>query len=289
MKELSFLSPAKINLHLQVLGTRTNGYHDIETIFLKVPLNDRLLISMKEKEGLTLVPDHAKVPTDDTNTMAKAYKILAQTMGRLPGIRVTLEKKIPPGGGLGGGSSNAATFMLALNELLDLGLSRDKLLLLGREGGADVPFFLLEAHAAVGQGIGDILTPIESKLEGHLLLVFPPLSISTSWAYSSLTFPLTPPCTDINILAFLLTKGDLAGLASRVFNHLEGPVQARYPLLTQIKEELQERGASLALMSGSGSTVFGIFEAEDIAREAARWASGMGWRACLVPLGKVGV
>ena len=288
MKEIIISSPAKINLHLQVLKRRANGYHDIETIFLRIPLTDRLRISI-EGEGLTLISNHPEVPLDQTNTLAKAYHILAKKLGGLPGIQVELEKKIPMGGGLGGGSSNAAAFLLTLNRLLDLGITREELLRLGSQVGADVPFFLLDAPAAVGRGIGERLEPLNCGLKGHLLLVLPPLSVSTSWAYSSLTFPLTPPCTNINILALLLERGDLAGLAPKVFNHLEGPVFARFALLGKIKEELLKRGATLAIMSGSGSTVFGIFEAKRSAIEAARWASGMGWGVCLVPLGEVGV
>ncbi len=288
MKELVVSSPAKVNLHLQVLGSRPDGYHRIETIFLGVPLEDRLRVSI-EGEGLLLVSSHPQVPSGPSNTVAKAIRVLAGRVGRLPGIRVEIEKGIPPGGGLGGGSSNAAAVLVAVNELLGLGLSREELMDVGRKVGADVPFFLLGSSAAVGRERGDALEPIKSALRGYLLLVFPPLSVSTSWAYSSLSFPLTPPCTDINILALLLERGDLAGLASRVFNHLEGPVFAKYALLARIKGGLLERGASLALMSGSGSTLFGIFGEGESANEAARWASGMGWGVCLVPLGGVGV
>lgn len=283
MKDLSIPSPAKINLHLQVLGKRPDGYHNIETLFLKVPLEDTLRVSL-EGEGFTLMSRHPQVPRNETNTMVKAYKLLEQRVGKLPGIRVSLDKRIPLGGGLGGGSSNAAILLTALNQLLDLGLSREDLMEIGRRVGADVPFFMLDAPAALARGKGDRLEPLKSRLEGHLVLVMPPLSVSTSWAYSSLVFPLTPPCTNINILALLLERGDLAGLAPRVFNHLEGPVFGRFPLLKHIKEELLKRGASIALMSGSGSTVFGIFEAEEPAEGAARWASGMEWEVCLAPL-----
>ncbi len=288
MRELVVASPAKINLHLQVLGRRLDGYHELETIFLRIPLEDEMRIFL-EGEGITLVSNHPRVSRDSSNTVVRAYQLLSELVGDLPGVTVELRKRVPVGGGLGGGSSNAATFLLALNNHLGLALSREELLELGRKVGADVPFFLQDVPAALGRGIGDQLEPLESALKGVLLLVFPPLSISTSWVYSSLSFPLTPPCTDINILALLLRRGDLAELALRVFNHLEGPVFVRYSLLAEIKGGLLERGALLALMSGSGSTLFGLFEEEGEAREAARWASGMGWGVCLVPLGEVGV
>ena len=288
MREQVVASPAKINLHLQVLGKRPDGYHEIETIFLRIPLEDEMRIFIEGK-GITLISSHPCFPLDSSNTVVRAYQLLSERVGGLPGIRVELEKRIPVGGGLGGGSSNAAAFLVAVNELLGLALSREDLLELGKRVGADVPFFILGAYAAVGKGIGDALEPLESAVKGYLLLVFPPLSVSTSWAYSSLSFPLTPPCTDINILALLLRKGDLAELALRVFNHLEGPVFDRYSLLARIKGGLLGKGALLALMSGSGSTLFGLFNEEGKAREAARWASGKGWGVCLVPLGEVGV
>lgn len=289
MKDYIFLSYAKINLHLQVLHKRPNGYHEIETIFYRIPLRDQLRISSRPGKGLTILCSHPKVPLDSSNTIAKAYRLLCRYLGEEPGINVEVQKNVPIRGGLGGGSANAAAFLLAVNEVLKLGLPLETLLEMGKEVGADVPFFLLNEPAALARGVGEDLTPLKAGLRGILLLVFPPFGVSTAWAYSHLSFPLTPPSTDINILAPFVEKGEIRELASRTFNHLEGPVFSRYPPLKSVKMGLQERGAAMALLSGSGSTLFGIFNDVEKAREGASWISEMGWESIQISLKGDGV
>ena len=163
MRELVVLSPAKVNLHLQVLSGRPDGYHDIETIFHVIPLRDTMRIVLRG-EGLKMECADPLVPLDSTNTIALAYDTLSGYLGYRPGVRVKLEKRIPIGGGLGGGSSNAASFLEAMNQLLDLSLTREQLWEMGRRVGADVPFFLSSATAAVGRGTGTDLEVIKSAL-----------------------------------------------------------------------------------------------------------------------------
>ncbi len=289
MIDYIFLSCAKINLYLQVLYKRPDGYHEIETIFYRVPLKDQLRISARPGKGLTILCRHPKVPLDSSNTIAKAYRLLCRHLGEKPGIKVEVQKKVPIRGGLGGGSANAAAFLLAIDEFLKLRLPRKTLLDIGKEVGADVPFFLLNEPAALARGVGQDLTPLKAGLRGILLLVIPPFGVSTAWAYSHLSFPLTPPSTDINILAPFVERGEIRELASRAFNHLEGPVFSHYPPLESVKMGLQERGAAMALLSGSGSTLFGIFDDMEKAQEGALWISKMGWKTIQVFLKGNGV
>ncbi len=289
MIDHTFLSYSKINLHLQVLYKRPDGYHEIETIFYRVPLNDQLHISTKPGRGLTILCSQPKVPLDSSNTIAKAYRLLCHHLGEEPGIEVMVQKKVPIGGGLGGGSANAAAFLLAINKLLKLKLPRTTLMDMGRKVGADVPFFLLEKPAALAKGVGQDLTPLKAGLRGILLLTLPPFGVSAAWAYSHLSFPLTPPSTDINILAPFVERGEIRELGSRAFNHLEDPVFSRYPLLESVKRGLQERGAAMVLLSGSGSTLFGIFDDIQKAQEGAFWMSKMGWGTIQVLLKDGGV
>ncbi len=268
-----------------MLFKRPEGYHEIETIFYRLPLRDRLTLFLGSGGGIHITCDHPGVPRGMTNTVSKAYEALCNRLGERPGMEVVIDKRVPVGGGFGGGSANAAAFLLAANELLGLDLSTDALLRIGEEVGADVGFFILNKRAAVGRGRGDLLWPIKPNLRGFILLVIPPFGISTAWAYSSLAFPLTPPCTDINMLAHLVEDGVVERLASRAFNHLEGPVLRHYPSLREVKGVLLERGATMAMMSGSGAALFGIFNERRRAEEAAYWMAKGGWKGILLSLG----
>ena len=289
MRDYSFFSYAKINLHLQVLRKRPNGYHEIETIFYRIPLKDQLRISARSGKGLTILCSHPEVPRNSSNTIAKAYRLLCRYLREEPGIDVEVQKKVPISGGLGGGSANAAAFLLSINQFLKLRLPFKTLLHIGKEVGADVPFFLMNEPAALARGVGQDLTPLKAGLRGILLLVLPPFGVSTAWAYSHLSFPLTPPSTDINMLAPFVERGEIRELAARAFNHLEGPVFSRYPPLESVKMGLQEKGAAMALLSGSGSTLFGIFYDVEKAQEGASWISKMGWKTIRISLEGNGV
>lgn len=276
MRFLALPSYAKINLSLRVVSRRPDGYHEIETIMAKVSLHDTLYLS-KEGKGFTITTDRDNLPLDEENTVVRAYHALVEYLGHAVDVRVHLEKCIPLGGGLGGGSSNAAATLLGLKKLYHLEISKSDLHTLAKGIGADVPFFIYNSDA-MARGIGDELTFIGNGLKASILIVYPGFPISTSWAYSSLSWPLMPFTTDINMLAHHVENGNISALGDEAFNHLEGVIFSRYPLLFGIKEGLKERGAKLALMSGSGSCVFGLFTDREAIRRTEDWVRDSGWK-----------
>jgi 4-diphosphocytidyl-2-C-methyl-D-erythritol kinase len=259
---LAVRAPAKINLFLRVTGRRADGYHTLETLMHKVGLFD-LLEFRQGGEGLRLRCPGADLPEDGGNLVHRAAALFVQTAaqrlgGPLPGVEITLSKNIPVAAGLGGGSSDAAATLKGLNRLFDAGL--------GLRLGADVPFFVADAPAALAVGIGEILTPVSPLTGCSVLLVTPGFAVSTRWVYQ--TFALTKNRNAINLknlqesAARLSWPGSAAavkGLPASLRNDLESVTIARFPEVGRLKEELLARGAVAALMSGSGPTVFALF------------------------------
>jgi len=208
------------------------------------------------------------IPNDETNLVVKAARLLQKYFpGRCGGVKIKLKKNIPSGAGLGGGSGNAAGALLALNHLWDLKLPRKDLIAMSSELGSDVPFFLM-SPCAIGTGRGEILQPIKSPIKFYILMVYPNLPMSTAWVYSNLKLKLTKPKNNISILANFLMRSEFAQLGAALCNDLETVVFKRYPEVLEIKNELLSSGAGGALLSGSGSTVFGIFDDPDLAKKA---------------------
>ncbi len=288
MKEGVILeSPAKVNLRLEVLRKREDGYHELKTIFQKISLHDTLRFSLKKKQGITITTDHPDLPVGKTNLVYKAAQCILNRSNYRGGITVEVEKRIPLGAGLGGGSSNAATTLKALNQLLETKLSRKELMELGLAIGADVPFFFLRG-AALGSGIGERLKKIQIP-ELWFVLIYPNFEVSARWAYRnfdkrlSTSAPtkakrLTNQEFHISLDKFLKTP---KGVSQILFNHLEGVVSEEYPEIDAMKKMLLSAGATGALMTGSGPTVFGIFPEERMATRAygkiERLTSRRGW------------
>ncbi len=249
---------AKINLALYITNKLPNGYHSIETIFAPIAWHDTLTFSPAPTIELTC--SDASLPTDSTNLCFKAAKLLQETYQVENGIRIHLEKSIPFGAGLGGGSSDAATVLAYLNRFWQLNLPSSKLAPLALQLGADVPYFLSMKSLAFAEGIGENLTDLNCTFPYSLVVVFPNELVSTAWAYQQLkiAFPRrTPNCREA--LKNLLTTGDTSYL--KVFeNDFEPMVESAFPIIKSLKEKLIEQGAITAMMSGSGSAVFGIFE-----------------------------
>ncbi len=258
--------PAKVNLRLRVLGRRVDGYHEIETLFQAVDLWDTL--EAREGAGLTLTCDDPALPTDERNLVMRAAGLLAELGGRArSGVALHLGKRIPVGGGLGGGSSDAAGALLLLNRLWDLGLDTPILEDAGRRLGADVPFFL-HGGTALGEDRGDRITRLPFRGPTPLILGIPPFGVSTAEAYSRLDAKLTPSPIDVSVKrppGGKLSQGNDFRLG---VNDLEAVVFEAWPELRVFRDELLRHGASPALLSGSGSTVFGIFEDPGRLREA---------------------
>jgi 4-diphosphocytidyl-2-C-methyl-D-erythritol kinase len=257
-------SPCKVNLLLNILGKRPDGFHELETVMQPVNLFDEILFERGGK-AVQLTCDEPALPVDSKNLVHRAAADFLSAAKIADGVKIHLEKKIPLAAGLGGGSGNAATTLLALNELFDQPLSGEKLRELAAALGSDIPFFL-QNQPALATGRGEKIQPLESfpALHGNaFLLIHPGFGISTPWAYQSLArFPAAlngTPGRARKLISELQT-GDLAAARAELFNSLEAPALDKFPVLALYQEFLRENGAQAALMSGSGSTTFAIAE-----------------------------
>jgi 4-diphosphocytidyl-2-C-methyl-D-erythritol kinase len=249
---LQLKSPAKVNLRLEILRRRRDGYHELRTVFQKISLHDILHFSLRKEKGISITADHPRLPLGKKNLVYQAVQSMFKVCGYRGGVHIEIEKKIPLGAGLGGGSSNAATTLMALNQLLEMNLSQKELMEMGLGIGADVPFFFLKG-AAIGSGIGERLRKEELPVLWYVL-IYPNFEVSTQWAYQH--FVLTNQQFHINLQRFFKTP---EGISRILFNHLEEVVSKRYPEISLMKEYLLSAGALGALMTGSGPTVFGLF------------------------------
>ena len=271
--KLKFKTPAKVNLGLHVHGKREDGFHELETIFQMVSLFDDVELELLSS-GIKLACDTPGIPTDDTNLVCKAALLLRksyQVEGK--GVSIRLKKKIPCSAGLGGGSGNAAGVLMGLNRLWDLNIDREKLFTLAAELGSDVPFFLT-SPCALGKGRGERLKVLESCSKFQVLLVFPGFPIATSWVYQNLRLKLTKRPNNISILRKNLSLSNITSLGSQLYNDLESVVIQKFPEVKVVKDELWAWGALGVLLSGSGSTVFGIFDDPEKAQVACASLKG---------------
>jgi len=254
-------SPAKVNLRLEILKKREDGYHELRTILQKINLHDLLHFSLKKERGISIDTDHPSLPVGKSNLVYQAVQSMLKKSDYKGGVLVKIEKRIPLGAGLGGGSSNAATALKAMNQLLKIGLPKKELMSMGLEIGADIPFFFFEG-AAIASGIGERLKKIELP-EVWYVLIYPNFEVSTRWAYRK--FVLTKRQFDFNFNELPKTPNEISHL---LWNDLEGVVSKEYPQIGLMKEILCSAGAKGALMTGSGPTVFGVFSEEGGASEA---------------------
>ncbi len=253
---MKLLAPAKINLFLKILGRRSDGYHDLSMVMEKISLCDEIVLE-KIPNGIELVNPIPGVPTEK-NLVCRAAQAFKRS-----GVRIHLTKKIPMGGGLGGGSSDAAAVLKSLNRLWELNWPTEKLAEVGVRLGADVPFFLYDGPAKV-EGIGDRISPLERLPKLSIILINPGIFVSTPWAYSAWDESrslaprnrLTQQNHDVRLPAAL----DFGGIIKLLHNDFETVVFPKFPEIKEAKEKLLEVGAEGALMSGSGSSVFGLFE-----------------------------
>jgi 4-diphosphocytidyl-2-C-methyl-D-erythritol kinase len=264
---ISFKTPAKVNFGLHILGKREDGFHELETLFQMVNWCDEIKIECLSR-GLELVCNQPDIPTDKGNLVIKAAHILqARYPGQCKGARIHLNKNIPHGAGLGGGSGNAAGVLLGLNFLWGLKLKREDLISVASELGSDVPFFLF-SPCAIGRGRGEILEPVKNSIRFYVLMVYPGFAVSTASVYGNLKLKLTKRENNISILKNFLLQSEFAQLGATWSNDLELFVFKEYPGLSGIKKEMLALGAKGALLSGSGSTVFGIFDNPETANSA---------------------
>jgi len=268
MKSLTLKAPAKVNYRLDVLRRRPDGYHDLRMIMQRIDLCDEITIALSHTPGIRVACGRDGVPDGPGNITWRAANALLTLSGKETGIDIAITKNIPVAAGLGGGSSDAATVLLGVNELLELNLGIKRLMEIGVTLGADVPFFVF-GRTALAEGIGELLTPIDAAPPLWLVLVNPNIPVSTAWVYQSLR--LTGERIGANIPRFFKDVADVCAVLS---NDLEAVTIERYPVIGEIKERLVAAGAAGALMSGSGPTVFGLFEGEEEARRAAGAIAG---------------
>ena len=262
---LTLWAPAKVNLFLEVLWRRDDGYHEIRTVLQLVDLCDQITLS-PHRERVSVECAGLPCPTGEENVAYRAADLLFKTCGIRTGIQIRIRKRIPIGAGLGGGSSDAATTLWGLNRLLGLGLTQEELSHLGAQLGSDIPFFFTEPTAWAG-GRGEELHPLPPLPPSWLLIVFPGFPVSTAWAYANLE--LTGEDKSIKVKP-LVEKGDYNSLFSSSWNRFEEVIFRRYPVVKHLKERLRTWGAQPALMTGSGSAVFGRAGGRE---EAEGWAA----------------
>lgn len=273
----TYLAPAKINLCLHVLGKRADGYHDLAMLMQRISLYDRITLRLTSDPGVRVCCAGVSLDPDQKNIAALAAESLLALVGSSVGVDIEIDKQIPIAAGLGGGSSDAATVLMALNEMLDLKLSSQVLQEQGVRLGADVPFFIF-GHPAWATGIGDVLQRVEELPPIWYVLVNPGIAVSTAWVYGNLR--LTSRQDDHKIPRFSSTVDSVAAM---LHNDLEEVTVGRHPEIAEVKRRLTASGAAGALMSGSGSTVFGIFAGKAEADAAAvQLRQELGWRVFVV-------
>jgi 4-diphosphocytidyl-2-C-methyl-D-erythritol kinase len=262
---IEMAAPAKVNLFLKITGKRADGYHELLSVFVPVALYDQLTIS-RAKEGLEVCCSGKELPKGPANLVNRAATTFFKETGIKGGARISLIKRIPIASGLGGGSSDAAATLKGLNWLYGKPLGEKDIERLALSLGADVPFFLLQ-KPALARGIGEILEPIENFPDLWYIIISPQLMISSEWAYNRVNLKLTGN-SPLNIMKFF--RVGACDIPTLLFNDLESVALSKYPFLCSIKASLTESGALGALMSGSGPSIFGLFDSTKKAHEAGK-------------------
>jgi 4-diphosphocytidyl-2-C-methyl-D-erythritol kinase len=263
-------APAKINLVLRILDRRTDGYHNLWSLMQTVQVEDEITLALTgAHSGVTLRCDEPSLKTDDSNLVSRAAVAVMAQSGRTGGLDITLAKRIPMGAGLGGGSSDAAATIIGLNQLFNLGWSAEQMAHIGQTLGSDVSFFFFAPSATVA-GRGEQVAPIRIKGTRWVVLVNPGFPVETKWAYQQLTANRAGVVPLSQSHAMLEQASELGWeqVLEAAENDFEGPVFKAYPLLQEIKHRLLALEADVALLSGSGATVFGVFRNEAKARQA---------------------
>ncbi len=265
---MRIFAPAKVNLALRVVGKREDGYHLIDSLIVPINLYDEIRIGRRRKsmEELSVTCNDPQVPEGRRNLAYKSAALLLKQSKVRDSFHIHIKKRIPVGAGLGGGSSDAAATMLGLNRFLRLGWNRGSMLSLASSLGADVPFFV-NGRAARARGIGEQLKLLPSFPRLWLVVLYPGFPVSTRWAYQNLDLKLTKLNKNTRLNLYLQDPKELVRM---LVNDLEGVTIPRHPRIALLKERLVQEGALGALMSGSGSSVYGIFAAEKGARKAFR-------------------
>lgn len=276
---------AKINLGLDVLGRRADGYHDVRMIMQTVYMYDTLDLAMRVRPGITVETNLPFLPTDKGNLACRAARLLMEEFEIKNGLHIRLDKHIPVAAGMAGGSADAAAVLVGVNRMFRLGLSRRELMERGLAVGADVPYCVMRG-TALAEGIGEKLTPLPPAPDCHVLIAKPPVNVSTRYIYEHLRLGPDTVHPDIDGLLAGIERRDLPAMAAGLGNVLESVAIPAWPVIREIKECMMENGALGALMSGSGPTVFGLYGDSGQARQARDVLRGSG-KARIVYLTKL--
>ena len=268
MDRLELKALGKINLGLDVLGRRENGYHDVRMVMQTVYLYDRIIMNKSKTPGIRLETNLYYLPVNENNLAYQAAQMLMDEFHMEEGVSIQLDKHIPVAAGMAGGSSNAAAVLFGMNRMFSLGLSQKELMERGVKLGADVPYCIMRG-TVLAEGIGEILTPLSPMPKCYVLIAKPAISVSTKMVYEKLDSHEIEDHPDIDGILAGLKAGDLKKVAGSMGNVLERVTVDAYPVIDQIKKMMIKEGALNAMMSGSGPTVFGIFEEKATARKAA--------------------
>jgi 4-diphosphocytidyl-2-C-methyl-D-erythritol kinase len=260
---------AKINLGLDVLGKREDGYHEVRMIMQTIRMYDQLDMRKSVEPGIHLTTNKKYIPVDENNLVWRAAKLMMDTCGIIEGVSIHLHKVIPVAAGMAGGSSDAAATLVGMNRLFHCGLSKEKLMELGVQIGADVPYCVLRG-TALAEGIGEKLTVLPPMPDCWILIGKPGISVSTKYVYTTLDLNTDTVHPDIDGMKKALEDGNLYGITERMGNVLQDVTIPAYPEVERIKEQMKTLGAVNAMMSGSGPTVFGIFDNEEKAQKACQ-------------------
>ncbi|HJB86738.1 MAG TPA: 4-(cytidine 5'-diphospho)-2-C-methyl-D-erythritol kinase [Candidatus Dorea faecigallinarum] len=268
MDKMELKALGKINLGLDVLGKRPDGYHDVRMVMQTIYLYDQITITKRKESGIGLSTNLFYLPVNENNLAYRAAKLLMDEFEIRSGVDIFLEKHIPVAAGMAGGSSNAAAVLYGINRMFDLGLSMEELMKRGVSLGADVPYCIMRG-TVLAEGIGEILTPLPPMPRCQIVVAKPPVSVSTKMVYEKIDSRRIVEHPDIDGIIEGLKEGDLTKIASRMGNVLEQVTVEEYPVIDKIKKLMNEGGAKGAMMSGSGPTVFGIFTEKSLAKKAA--------------------
>lgn len=267
MNTIRLKARAKINLGLDVIRKREDGYHEVKMIMQSLKMYDELTISKVAEPGITIKTNRSYLPVNEDNLIYKAAKLIMDNYEVTGGVLVELEKFIPVSAGMAGGSSDAAATLVGMNQLFELNIPKKRLMELGKTIGADIPFCIMRG-TVLAEGIGEKLTPLDTMPSCPIVIAKPPINVSTKFVYENLKLDgVTHP--DIDGMLLAIKEGDMDGICNRLGNVLETVTISKYPVIDEIKQKMLEMGAKGSLMSGSGPTVFGIFEDYGVANKCA--------------------
>ena len=269
MDQLQLKAYGKINLGLDVIRKRPDGYHDLDMIMQMVDVYDDVIIEKKAGEEIVVKADAAVLSNGKDNLAYMAAKMLFDEFGIKSGVEITIHKRIPIAGGMAGGSSDCATTLIGINEMFNLGLSKQQLMERGVKLGADVPYCVL-GGTAIARGIGEVLTPLPTPPQCHVIIAKPPISVSTAYVYGHIRPDEITKRPDIEQMTLAIKEQDLNKLSDLLYNVMEEVTVSEYPVIEKLKSIMLENGALNSIMSGSGPTVFGLFDDRKKAQAAMK-------------------